>query len=935
MLSQAVTVDVSSADCPTADELAGYVAGERIGDVLAHLDACAACRRAVSALAAVGVEHAHTLESGEASRRVLDAGTRVGRFTLARVLGEGAMGEVWAARDPELDREVAIKLLRVTPERLRREAQAMARVKHGNVVAIYDLGVDGDHAFCAMELVDGITLRAWLQMARPWRAVVAVAIAAGRGLAAAHAAGLIHRDVKPENVLIASDGRTLVTDFGLAKLAGPDEEAVDISRAVTEGADVSTRLTVTGALVGTPAYMSPEQLASEPADARSDQFSYCVMIYEALFRARPFEARNIGELRDAIRTGIKPRADLRGVPRRLAHAIERGLAHDPAARWPSMDALLAELERATRRRRWWIAALPAAIAATAVTVYLANRGGEPNAAEAHAAAERKIAAAWSSERAKTLHVGFTDSGGEKAGDRAATVVKVLDKYRTEWLAARDDAWAATHVRGEQTVELLERRLACFDRLADAMGEVVTLLAKPTAGEVKRAAEIVVRLEPIANCSNERRLAAKSLAPSSKAGHDAALTLRQIEALQVMGRQEEALRRAEALVDSTATLGDPMLHARARYNFGVALSNAGRFEDAERVLKLAVQSAAGARDHYMVASAWLRLLSLVGLELGRPKEAANLEPAARAAVAQAGDDPKQVAELAFTLGLVAYGAGDLAAARDHMIDARDRRIAIHGADHPIVASMESNLGAMLMGLGELDEATRVLDHARSVAVSKLPPKHPLLAQIELNRGGVAARRNDWPASEAALRVGLDADLAVRGPSHPETIQLRSMLARALREQRRFGEAREQIELARAGLADASPAMPEKIELDVDEARILKAEDKWADAEKLAKRAVDAFAKSTARAAKRAAALELLAEIVAHRSPRDALAIYDEAFTVHTSQPSRDQSGDAESLAQFANVALAAKRPAIVLAWFDKLPEAAKDLTDLRAKLERAR
>jgi eukaryotic-like serine/threonine-protein kinase len=142
------------------------------------------------------------------------AGERLGRFTLLRPLGEGAMGEVWAAHDPELDREVAIKLLRISSARLQREARAMARVKsHPNVVTVYELGTDGRRAFCAMELVDGKTLRGWLVTPRTWREVIDVAVAVGRGLAAAHAAGLVHRDVKPENVLIARDGRTLVTDF--------------------------------------------------------------------------------------------------------------------------------------------------------------------------------------------------------------------------------------------------------------------------------------------------------------------------------------------------------------------------------------------------------------------------------------------------------------------------------------------------------------------------------------------------------------------------------------------------------------------------------------------------------------------------------------------------------------------------------------------------
>jgi predicted Ser/Thr protein kinase len=601
---------VSATGCPSEDELAAYVAGDqfsRADRVLAHLDECSSCRRAVSALAVT-------------SRTELVAGTRLGRFEMRRLLGKGAMGDVWAAYDPELDREVAIKLLRVTSARLRREAQAMARVHHPNVVRIYDLGTADDHAFCAMELVDGETLRTWMSTPRPWRSALRVAIEAGRGLAAAHATGVIHRDIKPENVLIARDGRTLVTDFGLAKLAGPDDE--DRAAGHAEGSESvvdasSTHLTAQGALVGTVAYMSPEQLAGEPASMLSDQFSYCVLVYETLFGARPFQAATIGKLRDAIQARVKAPTDLRGMPKRVVGMLERGLARAPSARWPTMDALLGALQRAlVRRRRWVVAAIPLALAASAANVYFAERG--PSEAEARAVAERTISEAWNPLRSSMLDAAFIATDAAHGADRAAGLTRVLDQYREQWLAQRIDAWAATHVRREQTIELLERRLACFDRLAEAMGQVVTLLSAPNRDEVARAPEIAKKLEPIANCSNERRLGERSLAPSSPEGRSAARELQELEALQVLGRHDEALRRAEALVDKTSALDEPMLHARARFNLGVALQNAERDDEAERVLRLAVQDAAAARDHYLVASVWLHLVELVGLR--RPKDA---------------------------------------------------------------------------------------------------------------------------------------------------------------------------------------------------------------------------------------------------------------------------------------------------------------------------
>jgi tetratricopeptide (TPR) repeat protein len=912
-------------DCPSADELAAFVVGELAPDagrlLSAHVDHCDECRRVVSALAGE--------QQDEVAASLVAIGDRLGRFTLLRRLGAGAMGEVFAAHDPELDREVAIKLLRISSERLRHEARAMARLNHPNVVTVYELGTDGRRAFCAMELVDGVTLRGWLVTPRTWREVLEVAIAVGRGLAAAHTAGLVHRDVKPENVLIARDGRTLVTDFGLAKLAEGEIAPV----AATLGAETAHVMTATGALVGTPAYMAPEQLRGDGVDERSDQFSYCVTVYEALFGRRPFHATSLHELQAAMRAGTPRLSGGRGVPVRVVRALERGLALDPAARWPSLDAFLAEL--APRRRRGWLlAGAGLAVLAGTAAVVLATRPAAPSLAGARLAGERRIAQAWSVTERDRVRAGFVATGAPEAEERAAALVKVLDTYRDTWLAQREDAWSATHLRGDQSVELLEKRLDCLDRLADAMSALVTVLAQPVATEIKRAPDLANRLEPAATCKNLHRLIAKSLAPTSKAGHAAGVTLRQLEALQLLGRHAEVLRLAEALVAQTATLDDPTLHARARYNLGVAQSNAGKYAQAAATLRLAVQDAAAIRDHYMVASAWLRLVSLVGLELDKPDAAAELEPAARAAVAQAGNDPRQVAELAFTLGLVANGRGDLAKARDHMREARARRIAIHGAEHPMVASMESNLGAMLMKLGELDEATAVLDHARTATRAALGDKHPLLAQIEINRAGVAARREDWPTAEAALRVALAIDLEVRGPTHHETIQLRTLIARALREQGNLREARAELEHARESAAEAPPTMPMRIEVDVAFARLAIVEHEWRAAEAHARTAVSAYEAIDASVEARAAALSVLAEAVAPRDPRKALDLYERALALASTQVSRDRHADVEVLEKVAEVALAAKRPASALAWFDKLPEAAAHLGALRARLERA-
>src|SRR5262249_15380853 len=214
-----------------------------------------------------------------------------------------------------------------------REAQALAKLSHPHVLTVYQVGAVGDQIFIATELIDGTTLRAWLAAERPpWRDVVDAFVRAGRGLAAAHRAGLVHRDFKPDNVLRGNDGRILVTDFGLAGVTG---ERLDGDSAESPA---TARLTATGAVLGTPRYMAPEQHAGDKVDARADQFSFCVALFEALFGAYPFAGDSLAALRESVRSGnVRPIADRRRVPRRIVAAVRRGLARDPAARFADMD----------------------------------------------------------------------------------------------------------------------------------------------------------------------------------------------------------------------------------------------------------------------------------------------------------------------------------------------------------------------------------------------------------------------------------------------------------------------------------------------------------------------------------------------------------------------------------------------------------------------
>jgi tRNA A-37 threonylcarbamoyl transferase component Bud32 len=279
-----------------------------------------------------------------------DAPRQLGRFHVLEQLGQGGMGRVFLAEDPDLGRRVAIKLLHERVElesrgraRLEREARALAALSHPNVVHVYEIGAHEGHVFVAMERVPGQSLKVWLsERPRSWREIVEMFCAAGDGLAAAHKAGIVHRDFKPDNVLVDPEGRPRVVDFGLATPSAADDTSGDAEQAEVQ----LDGLTATGTVMGTPAYMSPEQHTGGPPDARSDQFSFCVALFEALFGVRPFRGATLDLLRHAVVRGRISPPPSKPIPRRVVLAVRRGLAPEPRDRHASMPELLAELREA-------------------------------------------------------------------------------------------------------------------------------------------------------------------------------------------------------------------------------------------------------------------------------------------------------------------------------------------------------------------------------------------------------------------------------------------------------------------------------------------------------------------------------------------------------------------------------------------------------------
>jgi eukaryotic-like serine/threonine-protein kinase len=360
------------------------------------------------------------------------------------MIGSGGMGMVWAAFDPDLERAVAVKLLHADSSeptlrsRLLREARAMARLRHPNVVTVFDVGTDQNRDYIAMELIEGTTLDAWFDTKPSQHEIVVALLAAGKGLAAAHAAGLVHRDFKPHNVLRANDGHIYVTDFGLARgqiEEGPEVVQVPVAATALDSGKRSrdsvldSPLTQTGVLIGTPAYMAPEQFAGRAPDPKSDQFAFCVTAWEALTGARPFRGATLEELEAAARGGVSGLST--DLPPPIHDVLARGLDPHPEARWPDLTSLLSALSQAVadpvvpKPRRWSPIALIAAvvIGGGGITAFLLLRHGSASDSGC-VPAEEAFAAAWGPARRDELR-----SHNPEAG---IGVLIILDQLKREW-----------------------------------------------------------------------------------------------------------------------------------------------------------------------------------------------------------------------------------------------------------------------------------------------------------------------------------------------------------------------------------------------------------------------------------------------------------------------------------------------------------------------
>ncbi|MFY0534756.1 serine/threonine-protein kinase [Nannocystis pusilla] len=434
----------------------------------------------------------------------------IGRFTVLRQLGQGGMGVVYACYDDKLDRKVAVKVLHAeivraqknAEARLLREAQAMARLSHANIVAVHDVGQTKGTVYLAMEFVDGADLDAWLKTRRPWQAIVAAFVQAGRGLAAAHRSGIVHRDFKPQNVMMTEDGAVKVLDFGLARASeamGREEWLSSVAdRSELSSSHLQRSLTRTGTMLGTPAYMSPEQHRGALATAASDQFSFCVSLYQSLYGASPFAMHSYEALRaDAIEGNVAPPPARSAVPSYVFKVLQRGMRPEPGARFGSMEELLARLERDPRTKYRRFAALVATVAITGTATAAAFQAGSFELCpDAHA----ELAGVWEPTRAEAVRAALRTLDPGHADETLAVIEPQIERYAEAWVEQRNDACRA-HAEGRHSMQIFDQRTACLDQRRASLDAVVDALVTANAASLDHLGRTVASLPPLTGCAD--------------------------------------------------------------------------------------------------------------------------------------------------------------------------------------------------------------------------------------------------------------------------------------------------------------------------------------------------------------------------------------------------------------------------------------------------
>jgi eukaryotic-like serine/threonine-protein kinase len=747
--------------CPTPDRVLDYLAGQldpgEREAIEAHVDGCSACRQLL-------VELARTDLDEVIARAPIDDPKTIGRYRVDARLGEGGMGTVYAAYDPQLDRRVAVKLvhpelvMRGGVDRLLREGRALARLAHPNVVAVYDAGADGDRVYVAMELVDGQNLASWLrEKPRTWRQIADKFVAAGRGIAAAHRAGIIHRDVKPENVLIDRDDQPKVADFGLAGHSDPVP-------ALSPG-EPPQRLTKPGMVIGTPLFMSPEQRRGDDVGPATDQYSLCAALAHAL--------------------------DKIVAPRWVRRALDRGLADDPAKRFASIEDLVAAIDPARRARRTRTIAIAAAavvVAGTAGGVYAFTR--EPDeVAESCERAANERAQLWTERDRAEVTAAIHATNVPYADDTSPRVANAFGVYLGD-LAHAEQGLCEHRPNTPAARDSFDDAMICLAIRRKEVRELVARLHHATAEDVQHAVASVHSLDLVEDCTNPTSLAADHDARSTPARFvrrvQIAVEVRTGFALQSAGNFRAAVDHIKRGVAMAREFGG-VIHAKTLIALGLVEQQADGFEAMEAAMREAASAADAVHADDLRALAMVNLMAAMARESGREKEALTYQPLVEAAIARAGKQQGLTPVVDQAVGTVQLRLGQTDAAIASFKAALEAARKLLPPGDPRLPDYIDPVGVALSYARRDKDALVYHQQAHQAAVDAFGPNHPDAVIYGINLAVKHAALGDCTTALDELARARKALVGVLRPEAPEMLQITSAMGTCYYTQHRYDDA----------------------------------------------------------------------------------------------------------------------------------------------------
>ncbi len=662
--------------------------------------------------------------------------TKVDRFVIERTAGHGAMGRVYVAHDPTLNRRVAVKMIAVDAaddegraEKLLEEGRTLARLADPNVVEIYAVGRAAEGLFIAMEFVAGETMEHWIArgphgFADAWPLLRA----AGRGLSAAHAQGIVHRDFKPSNVLMDRVGGVKVADFGLATVT----QAPGTGNAADGESDGGS------APAGTPQYMAPEQWDSGAASPRSDQYSFCVVARHAI--------------------------DLAKAPARVRRAIERGLHLDPARRFPSMHALLAEIDSGGARlggTAVWVGAVVSLAVIGAAVWSPDERSGVCSQSEAG------LSGVWDEATRDTVHTALVATNAAYVEDVWPSISASLDAYAKDWVETHREVCAATSLRGERSQAALQQSMACLAGRRREMRAVVTTLLDADASVVANAPKLGHGLPPVRPCSGDELTQERVPGPLAQSVADARDVLARARALRKAGRYVEARRTAVEAWTAARRIGYPLVAAEANHTLGLTLDSNGEYQDAAARLETAYAASIALGEDALALRCAVAMVFVEGERLG------NTDGAERwSRIASALLDRTQMrgtllaAELSNNIGVARFRATDYPGARQMYVAALELRQALAAPDDPQIAESLTNLGLVEGRLGRGTIALGYHDQAVELIGDALGVRHPQYAELLANQSNAQLATGATELALATLLRALEIQEATLGAEHPK-------------------------------------------------------------------------------------------------------------------------------------------------------------------------